>query len=127
MEDFGLGGVLPVLVLESRDRMELVRQAVQARPMAYKNSQRLMKLASLLRVTGGESEEGVVWATIARRALDLGDYSSSQTACINFMLASPPYTAGWDICFALAARADFTDLDKSRLQLSPQPHFKMKE
>merc|ERR1719470_381430 len=72
-----------------------------------------MKLASLLRVTGGESVEGVVWATIARRALDLGDYSSSQTACNNFMLATPPYTAGWDICYALAARADFTDLDKS--------------
>merc|ERR1719308_581730 len=110
LADFGLGGVLPVTVLESKDRMEFVRKAVQARPTAYKNSQRLMKLASLLKVAGGESVEGMVWATIARRALDLGDYSSSQTACNNFILAG--YTAGWDICYALAARGDFTDLDK---------------
>jgi len=110
LADFGLGGVLPVTVLESKDRMEFVRQAVQARPTAYKNSQRLMKLASLLRVNGGECVEGMVWATIARRALDVGDHSSSQTACNNFMLAG--HTAGWDICYALAARGDFTDLDK---------------
>jgi len=110
LADFGLGGVLPVTVLECKDRMEFVRQAVQARPTAYKNSQRLMKLASLLRVNGGESVEGMVWATIARRALDVGDHSTSQTACNNFMLAG--YTAGWDICYALAARGDFTDLDK---------------
>jgi len=110
LEDFGLGGVLPVSVLECRDRMELVRQAVAARPQAYKNSQRLMKLASLLKVNRGEGVEGMVWATIAKRALDIGDYSSSQTACNNFMLAG--YTSGWDICYALAARGDFSDLDK---------------
>ena len=69
-----------------------------------------MKLANLLRVNGGESVEGMVWTTIARRALDVGDYSTSQTACNNFMLTG--YTAGWDICYALAARGDFTDLDK---------------
>lgn len=61
-----------------------------------------MKLASLLRVNDGESVEGMVWVSIARRALDVGDDSISQTACNNFMLAE--YTAGRDICYALAAR-----------------------
>ena len=82
--------------------MDFVRKAVKARPT---------ELASLMGVNGGESVEGMVWGTIARRALDFGDHSSSQTACNNFMLAG--YTAGWDICYALDAKGDFTDLDKS--------------
>ena len=71
LADFGLSDVLPVTVLNCKDRMDLVRRAVETRHNAYKNTQRLMKLASLLKVCGGESVEGVVWATIARRALQV--------------------------------------------------------
>ena len=113
LADFGLSDVLPVTVLTCKDRMEFVRRAVQTKHNAYKNTQRLMKLASLLKVCQGESVEGVVWATIARRALQLGDISASRTACNNFILAR--YTAGWDICYALAARPDFgPDLERCR-------------
>ena len=43
--------------------------------------------------------------------LQVGDISASQTACNNFILAG--YTAGWDICYALAARPESqTQLDR---------------
>ena len=103
LADFGLHDVLPVTVLNCQDRMEFVRRALQVKPTAYKNTQRLMKLASLLKVCQGEGVEGVVWATIARRALQLGDTSAAHTACNNFILAG--YREGWDICYALAAQA----------------------
>jgi len=110
LSDFGLDQVLPISVLECKDRMELVEQAVKFKPTSYKNSQRLMKLATLLRVNGGEPVEGMVWASIANRALKVGDYSTSQTACNNFMLAG--FIKGWDICYALATQGNFSDLDK---------------
>ena len=44
---------------------------MQTRHNAYKNTQRLMKLASLLQVCHGESVEGVVWDTLARSALQV--------------------------------------------------------
>ena len=113
LADFGLSDLLPVTVLNCQDRMEFVRRAVQTKHTAYKNTQRLMKLASLLKVCQGESVEGVVWDTIARRALQVGDISASRTACNNFILAG--HTAGWDICYALAARPDFgPDLERCR-------------
>ena len=113
LADFGLSDFLPVTVLNCQDRMEFVRRAVQTKHNAYKNTQRLMKLASLLKVCQGERVEGAVWATIARRALQVGDISASRTACNNFILAG--HTAGWDICYALAARPDFgPDLERCR-------------
>ena len=113
LADFGLSDLLPMTVLNCQDRMEFVRRAVQTKQNAYKNTQRLMKLASLLKVCQGESVEGVVWDTIARRALQVGDISASRTACNNFILAG--HTAGWDICYALAARPDFgPDLERCR-------------
>ena len=106
LQEFGLGGVLPVEVLHCKDRMELVRRALAARPSAYRNTQRLLKLASLLRLSGPvEAVQGEVWAAIAARALEVGDYSSAQTACNNFIVAG--HTRGWDICYALAASPAF--------------------
>ena len=46
-----------------------------------------MKVASFLKVCQGESVEGLVWDTVARRALQVGDISASRTACNNFILA----------------------------------------
>ena len=112
LADFGLQEVLPVSVLQCQDRLEFVRRALQARPTAYKNTQRLMKLASLLRVCGGEGVEGEVWAAVARRALQVGDLSAAQTASNNFILAG--YTKGWDICCALASQGNTEDIDQSR-------------
>ena len=86
---------------------------MQTRHNAYKNTQRLMKLASLLQVCHGESVEGVVWDTLARSALQVDDISASRTACNNFILAG--HTAVWDICYALAGRPDFgPDLERCR-------------
>ena len=80
LADFGLQDVLPVSVLQCQDRLQFVRRAIQARPTAYRNTQRLMKLASLLKVCGGEAVEGEVWAAVARRAIQVGDLSAAQTA-----------------------------------------------
>ena len=111
MEDFGLGNVLPVTILEAKDRLHFVKMAVEARPNAYKNQQRLMKLASLLGVAK-ESMEGEVWSTIANRALKLGDSATSLVACNNIIKVN--FTAGWEVCYALAVRGKFTDLEKVR-------------
>merc|ERR1719370_1935319 len=111
MEDFGLGNVLPLTILEAKDRLHFVKMAVEARPNAYKNQQRLMKLASLLGVAK-ESMEGEVWSTIANRALKLGDSATSLVACNNIIKVG--FTAGWEVCYALAVRGKFTDLEKAR-------------
>ena len=62
------------------------RRAVQTKQNAYKNTQRLMKLASLLKVCQGESVGGVVLDTVTMRALQVGDISASRTACNKFIL-----------------------------------------
>jgi len=111
MEDFGLGHVLPLTILEAKDRLQFVKMAVEARPNAYKNQQRLMKLASLLGVAA-DSMEGEVWSTIANRALKLGDSATSLVACNNIIKVG--FTAGWEVCYALAVRGKFTDLEKAR-------------
>jgi hypothetical protein len=41
------------------------------RPTAYRNSQRLMKLATLLRAQGIDNLEGTVWAMVARKAIQV--------------------------------------------------------
>ena len=115
MEDFGLAQVLPLTILETRDRMVFVRRAVEGRTSAYKNSQRLMKLASLLGVAEG-GMEGEVWAVIAERALQLGDYTSSLAACNNMVKLG--FSRGWEVCYALAARGEFHQLDRCRQLLA---------
>ena len=113
LADFGLQDVLPVSVLQCQDRLQFVRRAIQARPTAYRNTQRLMKLASLLKVCGGEAVEGEVWAAVARRAIQVGDLSAAQTASNNLILAG--HTRGWDICYALASQASQpADTEQSR-------------
>ena len=111
MEDFGLGHVLPLTILEAKDRLQFVKMAVEARSNAYKNQQRLMKLASLLGVAAA-TMEGEVWSTIANRALKLGDSATSLVACNNIIKVG--FTAGWEVCYALAVRGKFTDLEKAR-------------
>ena len=113
LADFGLQDVLPVSVLQCQDRLQFVRRAIQARPTAYRNTQRLMKLASLLKVCGGAAVDGEVWAAVARRAIQVGDLSAAKIASNNFILAG--YTRGWDICYALASQSTQpADIEQSR-------------
>jgi hypothetical protein len=58
-------------VLRSTRRLEFVQLALEAKPTAYRNSQRLMKLATLLRAENIDNLEGVVWAMVARKALQV--------------------------------------------------------
>ena len=110
LADFGLSDVHPVTVLNSKNRLEFVIKALDAKPQAYKNSQRLMKLATLLKAESIDNVLGVVWSLIAKKALNVGDIQACQTACNNIIQHG--YTAGWDICFALGLHADLTDLHK---------------
>ena len=50
LADFGLPDVHPFSVLNSKNRIEFVTMALNSKPTAYRNSQRLMKLATLLRI-----------------------------------------------------------------------------
>ena len=111
MQDFGLGDTLPLTILEARDRLQFVRRAVEARPTAYRNSQRLMKLASLLGVHAG-GMEGQVWAIISRRALEAEDQPAALAACSNMVRLD--HAEGWRVCYALAARGEFKDLGRCR-------------
>merc|ERR1719193_402498 len=100
LADFGLADVHPMVVLKSRDRVEFVAQALDHRPQAYRNSQRLIKLAKLLNVAdGSDNLEGLVWTLVARKALEVGDLVAGHTACNNIVQCG--YTGGWHVCFAL--------------------------
>ena len=109
MQDFDLGHVLPLTILETRDRLKFVRLAVEGSSKAYRNSQRLMKLASLLGVAAG-AMEGEVWAVIAAKALALGDTQAALAACFNMVRLV--FTGGWQVCYTLAARPDVVDLER---------------
>ena len=110
LTDFGLSDIHPVTVLNSKNRLEFVIKALDAKPHAYKNSQRLMKLATLLKAESIENLEGLVWTLVAKKALDVRDFNASHTACNNIIQCG--YTQGWDVCFALGVQADFPDLQK---------------
>ena len=117
LSDFGLPDVHPFSVLNSKNRVEFVTLALNSKPNAYRNSQRLMKLASLLRIEENlDSMEGVVWVLVARKALEASDYTSCYSACENLM--KNVYIQGWDICFALGVQEGFTDLIKCQDLLS---------
>ena len=111
LADFGLPQVHPVTVLKSKNRLDFVVQALNAKPHAYKNSQRLMKLATLLKAESIDKLEGLVWTLVARKSLEVDDLNACQTACNNIIQCG--YTPGWDVCFALGVRAELTDLQKS--------------
>lgn len=111
LADFGLPHIHPVTVLNAKNRLDFVVQALNAKPHAYKNSQRLMKLATLLKAESIDKLEGLVWTLVARKALEVGDFNACQTACNNIIQGG--YTPGWDVCFALGVKGELSDLQKS--------------
>ena len=110
LADFGLADVHPVQILNCKNRLDFVVHAIEARPLAYKNSQRLMKLATLLKAEAIDNLPGLVWTLVARKALEVRDFVACHTACNNIIKCG--YTAGWDVCYALGVQADFNDLEK---------------
>lgn len=110
LADFGLPDIHPISVLKSKNRLDFVIKALDTKPHAYKNSQRLMKLSTLLKAESIENLEGLVWSLVAKKALEVGDYTACHTACNNIIQCG--YTKGWDVCFALGVTAEFPDLQK---------------
>ena len=115
LADFGLSDIHPITVLNSKNRINLVQSAINAKPLAYKNSQRLMKLATLLKAESSENLEGVVWNLVANKALSVLDMPFCLTACNNIIQIG--FTDGWKVCFALAVHDDFTDLQECNFVL----------
>ena len=116
LADFGLTDIHPITILNSKNRLDLVQSAINAKPLAYKNSQRLMKLATLLKAETSENLEGVVWNLVANKALAVLDIPACLTACNNIIQIG--YTEGWKVCFALAVHDEFTDAQKATGLLS---------
>ncbi|KAK7115948.1 NBAS subunit of NRZ tethering complex-like [Littorina saxatilis] len=106
LDDFSVS-ILPLQVRLSKNRLDLVRQAVASKPTNYKQSQKLLRLGHLLRVEAKDSAErdGKVLLLLAQAALGAGDNSFAHQCCQQLVAAS--YGPAWTVCVDLAHQESF--------------------
>ncbi|XP_053405478.1 NBAS subunit of NRZ tethering complex-like [Mercenaria mercenaria] len=106
LEDFGVK-VLPLQVRLSKDRLELVQQAVDCKPASYTQKQKLLRLGHLLRITAVDrvDRDGKVLHILARAAVKNEDFPFAYDVCQELM--SSCHGAAWDVCVDLAEHAAF--------------------
>ncbi|XP_076465960.1 NBAS subunit of NRZ tethering complex-like isoform X2 [Babylonia areolata] len=109
LDDFCVS-VLPLQVRLCKDRLDLVRQAVVSKPHNYKQSQKMLRLAHLLRVEGKDSAErdGKVLLLLTQAALSAGDTTFAHQCCQQLVTAS--YGPAWTVCVDLAEQESFKDI-----------------
>ncbi|KAK7477823.1 hypothetical protein BaRGS_00030901 [Batillaria attramentaria] len=109
LEDFNVS-VLPLQVRLCKDRLELVRQAVGSKPTNYRQSQKLLRLAHLLRVDAKDSAErdGKVLLVLAQAALAADDTEFAHQYCQRLVTAS--FGPAWTVCVDLAEKEAFKDI-----------------
>ncbi|XP_075536541.1 NBAS subunit of NRZ tethering complex-like [Dermacentor variabilis] len=90
--------------------MELVREALQQTPNAYKQSSKVLKLAELLHLYGEDTarREGAVLSLLANVAFEDADYKHCYEVCQKLMAGY--HSEGWKICQNLGECTEFTDL-----------------
>nr|KAG5692694.1 hypothetical protein BaRGS_008557 [Batillaria attramentaria] len=93
-----------------KDRLELVRQAVGSKPTNYRQSQKLLRLAHLLRVDAKDSAErdGKVLLVLAQAALAADDTEFAHQYCQRLVTAS--FGPAWTVCVDLAEKEAFKDI-----------------
>ncbi|XP_012217633.2 NBAS subunit of NRZ tethering complex-like [Linepithema humile] len=103
--------ILPLQVRLTVDRLILIEHCLNNQRDAYKNRQRLLTLASYLRVEGNNNRlrEGKVLELIAKKALETEDYNTCATICMQ--LTQNNYLPAWETCLNLGRCDDYQDLN----------------
>ncbi|KAL3201601.1 hypothetical protein MRX96_012628 [Rhipicephalus microplus] len=103
---------VPALPIQARlcDKMELIREALNHTPNAYKQSDKMLKLAELLHLYGEDTarREGAVLSLLANVALEDADYKHCYEVCQKLMAGY--HSEGWKICQSLGECTEFNDL-----------------
>lgn len=100
LEEFGIS-ILPLQIRLKENRLDLVKESINSRTNAYRQSEKLLQLAKLLHVSECESEiDGNVHQLIAEMALIAKDYTCAYSACSRLMAAG--YPPAWSVCMHLA-------------------------
>ncbi|XP_053317315.1 NBAS subunit of NRZ tethering complex [Spea bombifrons] len=109
LEEFGVK-ILPLQVRLCADRLSLIKKCISQSATSYKQSAKLLALASLLRVAGNDEFErkGQVLTLLSEQALHCQDYKASYTHCQELM--SSGYSKSWDICSQLGQSENYEDL-----------------
>ncbi|KAG1649688.1 Neuroblastoma-amplified sequence [Nymphon striatum] len=102
--------VLPVQVRVCKDRLDLIKMAIESYPNTYKSSQQLLKLAHFLRINAHEVKicEGKVLHLLADAAFEVEDFEFCKKYCSSIMKLG--YDEGWIICEKLSLCEEFHDL-----------------
>ncbi|KAK3097270.1 hypothetical protein FSP39_008222 [Pinctada imbricata] len=110
LDDFGVA-TLPLQVRMSKERLELVKAALESQDTAYQQTKKMLRLGHLLRVDvhNKASREGKILHLIADTAVKHGDYSVCHEVCEDLM--SRDYGSAWNVCVDLAWEEDFSDID----------------
>ncbi|XP_066584629.1 NBAS subunit of NRZ tethering complex-like isoform X2 [Prorops nasuta] len=102
--------ILPLKVRFTQDRLKLIQDCLNKREDAYKSKQRLLTLANYLRIEEKNSrvQEGKVLELIAKKALELKDYTGCMT--IIQQLITLNYIPAWKVISSLGLCDHFEDL-----------------
>ncbi|XP_059489880.1 NBAS subunit of NRZ tethering complex-like [Neocloeon triangulifer] len=117
LKDFGVS-ILPIQVRLTSNKLKLLRDCLRAKATSYRSSQRLLQLASFLRICKDDSRarEASVLNLIAEAALNACDYTCCADICQKMM--DRCHTSGWEIARKLAECADFHDIAVKRRLLA---------
>ncbi|XP_071653845.1 NBAS subunit of NRZ tethering complex isoform X3 [Temnothorax longispinosus] len=102
--------ILPLQVRLTVDKLTLIEHCLNNQRDAYKNRQRLLTLATYLRIEGNNSRlrEGKISELIAKKALETEDYNTCAMICSQ--LAKNNYLLAWEICLNLGRCDNYQDL-----------------
>ncbi|XP_072751649.1 NBAS subunit of NRZ tethering complex [Anoplolepis gracilipes] len=102
--------ILPLQVRLTADKLTLIEHCLNNQRDAYKNRQRLLTLATYLRIEGNNNKlrEGKVLELIANKAFEIEDYNTCATICTQ--LAQHNYLPVWKICLNLGCCNNYQDL-----------------
>lgn len=102
--------ILPLQVRLCEDRISLVQEALLKNDKNYKKSQKLMKLAYLLRAwnENNHEREGKVLTLIGERSFQAKDYNDCLAVCKK--LTNGVHKEGWLICYTLGSCDEFNNL-----------------
>ncbi|XP_027711429.1 neuroblastoma-amplified sequence isoform X1 [Vombatus ursinus] len=109
LEEFGVKS-LPLQVRLCPDRLSIIEECIAQAPTCYKQSAKLLGLASLLQVAGEDHEErkGQVLVLLVQQALHFQDCKAASMHCQELMATG--YSPSWDVCSQLGQCESFQDL-----------------
>ncbi|CAE1234400.1 NBAS [Acanthosepion pharaonis] len=104
LEEFGVS-ILPLQVRLKENRLDLVKESINSRTNAYRQSDKLLQLAKFLHASENEAEiDGNVHQLIAEMALVAKDYMCAYSACSQLMRTG--YAPAWSVCMDLAEKGN---------------------